>query len=548
MPPSARLRARIALLLALALCPALAWGAAKAQPLRLTLLHTNDIHAHIQEFNRFGQTCTPEESAKGECFGGYPRLAAAVAAQRAKGGNILLLDAGDQFQGTLFYTLLKGRPSRECMNALRYNAMTLGNHEFDDGPAVLVDTFLTGLALPVLAANVDASGFPPLAGRIAPWTVLTVGGRKVGLIGAANEDTASSAAPGPDVTFGDARPALERGVKALAAQGADIVVALTHVGYERDKELASLVDGVDVIVGGHSHTLLSSTDAKAAGPYPTVVASPSGRPVLVVQAEAWGKYLGALTVEFDAAGVPTAWSGAPQLLDASKPQDPALLAKARAWEEELKPFLGQPVGNAPEALGQDCRFGECVLGDVLADAVRMAAKSQGAQAAFVNGGAIRAGLRAGPVSLGDLLTVYPFADSVATFDLTGKDLLAALEHGTGAAANPTGPGTGRFLQVSGIRYAFDPGRPPGQRIVSASIAGPDGAYAPIAPEAVYKLASTSYILKGGDGYAVLKDNARRVYAFGKSVSDALTDYVASHSPLPARLEGRVSRMGDALAP
>lgn len=169
MPCSARARVRIALLLALALCPALAWGAAKAQPLRLTLLHQRRTHSHIQEFNRFGQTCTPEESAKGECFGGYPRLAAAVAAQRAKGGNILLLDAGDQFQGTLFYTLLKGRPNRECMNALRYNAMTLGNHPDSRLTAPRAGGHLPHRAgPPVLAANVDASGFRPWPGASPP--------------------------------------------------------------------------------------------------------------------------------------------------------------------------------------------------------------------------------------------------------------------------------------------------------------------------------------------------------------------------------------------
>ncbi|GFK95194.1 Trifunctional nucleotide phosphoesterase protein YfkN [Fundidesulfovibrio magnetotacticus] len=568
-PPRRRGRftgpASLALLLAVllaALCPLAGQAAEKArhgaqpaaqtaakpsaQPLRLTILHTNDVHARIQEFNRFGQTCTPEESSKGECFGGFPRLAAAVAARRAKGGNVLLLDAGDQFQGTLFYTVLKGRPSRDAMNALRYNAMTLGNHEFDDGPEVLVETFLNGLSFPVLAANVDASGFEPLKERIAPWSVISVGGRKVGLVGLAYEDTASISAPGPDVAFGDARQALERGVKAVTAQGADIVVALTHVGYGRDKELAASVDGVDVIVGGHTHTLLSSTDPKAAGPYPTVVPSPSGRPVLVVQAEAWGKYLGELTVDFDASGVPSAWSGQPLLLDASMAQDPALLAKARGWQEELAPFLNQPVGKAAEALPFDCRFGECVLGSVLADAVRMAGKAQGAQAAFVNGGAIRTGLRAGDVSQGDLLAVYPFADTVATFQLSGKDLLAVLEHGVGAASDPSAKGTGRFLQVSGIHYSFDGRRPEGQRIVTASIQGADGGFTPVNPEALYTLATTSYLLKGGDGNAVLKDGARRVYAFGKSVSDALADYVASHSPLPARPEGRITRLGDAL--
>jgi 5'-nucleotidase len=519
---------------------------AKQQLYRLKILHVNDIHARIAEFNRFGQTCTAEESAKGECFGGYPRIAAAVEAARKQGGNILLLDAGDQFQGTLFYTVLKGGPSRDCLNALRAGATTLGNHEFDDGPKVLEDTYLKGLAVPVLAANLDASAIPSLAARLKPWTLLLVGGRKIGVVGIANEDTAKLSNPGPDLAFLDAEAALRRSVKELAAQGADIVIALTHVGLARDRELASKVDGVDVIVGGHSHTLLSNTDPKAAGPYPVVERSPSGRPVLIVQAEAWGKYLGEITVDFDTRGMPVAWAGAPLLLDASRPQDSALLSKVQGWQEELKPALGQMVGKIAEAMMPDCRGGECLLGDVLADAMRASAKSQGVRAAFVNGGAVRAGLRAGDVSLGDLLTVYPFSDNVATFELAGKDLLAVLEHGVSLGGQSGASGSGRFLQVSGMKYAFDPRKPEGSRIVSADIVGPDGGFAPVDPEKTYPLASSGYLLRGGDGFAVLKEKAKRVYAFGMPISDALSDYVASHSPLAPRLEGRIVRLGDAL--
>lgn len=521
--------------------------AAEAKPFRLTILHTNDIHARIAEFNRFGQTCTPEESAKGECFGGYPRIAAAVDAARKQGGNVLLLDAGDQFQGTLFYTALKGRPSRDSMNALRYSAMTFGNHEFDDGTKTLADTFLSGLTVPVLAANVDASADASINGKTKPWTILTVGGRKVGIVGIVNEDTPKLSNPGADMVFKSADEPLRLAVKEVSAQGADIVVALTHVGLQRDKELAAAVDGIDVIVGGHSHSLLSNTDPKAAGPYPVVESSPSGRPVLIVQAEAWGKYLGDLTVDFDSKGVPVAWAGAPITLDGSKPQDKAMLAKVSAWQEELKPLLGQSVGKVTEPLLADCRHGECALGDVMADAVRLSAKSQGVRAAFINSGAVRAGLKAGDVSLGDLLTVYPFTDNVASFELSGKDLLEVLEYSVSLATQSEASGSGRFLQLSGLKLSFDPRKPAGQRIITADILDQDGGYSPVAPEKTYPLASSGYLLKGGDGYTMLKEKAKRVYAFGMPISDALADYFSSHSPLAPRLEGRIVNLGNALA-
>ncbi|MBI4959730.1 MAG: bifunctional metallophosphatase/5'-nucleotidase [Desulfovibrio sp.] len=432
------------------------------------------------------------------------------------------------------------------MNTLRYSAMTLGNHEFDDGPKMLADTFLTGLSVPVLAANVDATAEASLKGKFKPWSIFTMGGRKIAVIGIANEDIAKLSNPGPDMTFTKADEPLRQAVKDVAAQGADIVVALTHVGLQRDRELAANVEGIDVIVGGHSHSLLSNTDPKAAGPYPVVASSPSGRPVLIVQAEAWGKYLGDLTVDFDSKGIPVAWAGAPITLNATKPQDQAMLAKVSAWQEELKPLLGQPVGKLTEPLLADCRHGECGLGDVMADAVRLSAKSQGVRAAFINSGAVRAGLKAGDVSLGDLLTVYPFTDNVATFELSGKDLLEVLEYSVGLATQSGASGSGRFLQLSGLKISFDPRKPVGQRIVTAEILDPDGGYSPVGPEKSYPLASSGYLLKGGDGYAMLKEKAKRVYAFGMPISDALADYFSSHSPLSPRLEGRIVNLGNAL--
>lgn len=523
--------------------------AADAKSYSLTILHTNDIHSRIAEFNRFGQTCTPEESAKGDCVGGYPRILAAVDAVRKKGGNILVLDAGDQFQGTLFYTVLKGRPSREALNTLRPTAITLGNHEFDNGPETLAETFLDGLAAPVLTANLDAAREPSLAGRTKPSLLVTLGGRKIGLLGLVNEDTPRLSSPGPDLAFADALAAAARTVKDLRSQGATIVVAVTHLGLDRDKELAAAVDGLDVVVGGHSHTLLSNTDPQAAGPYPVVVDSPSGKPVLVVQAGAWGKYLGELRVDFDVKGAPVAWHGDTILLDTSKPQDPAFLAKVEAMKQELAPYQNRVVGKLADSmeLPRDaCRFGECTLGDLMADALRLAARPQGAQAALFNGGGIRAGLKAGDVTAGDLLTMYPFGDSVATFELSGKDLLAALEHGVSLADKPAASGTGRFLQVSGLRFAFDSRRPVGQRVVSAEILGFDGAYTLVNPDKTYTLATSPYLLRGGDGFTVFKEKARKVYAFGKPIGDALVDFLSIHSPYTPRLEGRIVRLSDAL--
>ncbi len=234
----------------------------------------------------------------------------------APDGNAILIDAGDSFNGTLYFSVYKGEESARFMNLLGYQAMAVGNHEFDNGPAHLAD-FLDHVEIPVLSANIDTSAEPLLDGRLAPYTVIDVNGEPVGVIGLTTIDVPISSSPGPTLKFNDYLSSLAPVLADLNGQGIDKIVLLSHVGYGDDLRLAAQVDGIDVIVGGrHSHTLLSSTDLAAAGPYPTVVAPFRCDPVLV-QAEAYGKYLGQLVLTFDGDGDILSWEGAPVLVDAS---------------------------------------------------------------------------------------------------------------------------------------------------------------------------------------------------------------------------------------
>ena len=510
----------------------------------LTVLHTNDTHSHIEQFDGFSGSCSEEEAAAGECFGGIARRATKLAELRGTATNPITVDAGDQFQGSLYYTEYRGQEAADYMPMLGYQAMAVGNHEFDDGPANLAK-FIDAVGLPVLSANIDASADPDLAGKIAASTVLDVDGEQVGIIGLTTDTTPTSSSPGDTVSFGEYVASLEPVIADLEAQGINKIILLSHIGYADDQTLAAAIDGIDVIVGGHSHTLLSNTDEDASGPYPTVVNAPGGNPVLIVQDGAYGKYLGNLEVTFDADGVASSWQGDPILLDASVAEDAEVLTMVAKLAQPLEELRSTVVGQSTGILDgsrESCRFGECTMGNIVTDAMLWATQNDGTQIAIENGGGLRASIEAGDVTMGNVLEVLPFGNTMATFGLKGSDLLLALESGVGRAENPDNEGTGRFPQVAGLRFSWDGSKPAGERIVSAEVRGADGEYSPVDPEAVYQLVTNDFNRRGGDDYAVFNDSAINPYDFGSPLDQALADYITAHSPVDVQLEGRITRV------
>lgn len=539
-------RYSVALLMVLALLlAAMPVVGAQGIEFKMTILHTNDVHAHHQPFDSSGGKCDP---AKG-CWGGAARTATMVNKVHGEGGNVLLVDAGDQFQGTLFYNQYKGDAAQTFMNAIGYQAMTLGNHEFDDGPAVL-GKFIKGLKFPVVSANLDVSAEPELKDLFKPWTVVEVGGQKIGLFGLTTEELLINSSPGPNVKTKDSVQSAKEAVAALKGQGVNKIVALTHIGYGADKTLAAAVDDIDVIVGGHTHTYLSSKDEKAEGPYPTVVKSPNGSNVLIVTDGSWASKLGRLDVTFDANGVVTAWQGEPIPLGDDVASEPTLEAKVNEMSKPLEELQKSVIGQAAVDLVGDkavCRFEECNLGDLINDAILWKTKSEGTQIAFTNGGTIRAGIPKGDVTMGDVLTVLPFGNTIATFELKGSDVLVALENGVSRAENTANEGTGRFPQVSGVRYTWDPTKPAGSRIVSAEVGDAKSGYKPLDPNATYKLATNNFTRTGGDDYKVFAEKAIKPYDAGALLADAVAEYIKANSPVSPAVEGRVSKAGAAAA-
>ena len=244
----------------------------------LTILHTNDFHARFEPISKYDSGCSSEDNAEGKCFGGSARLVTAVAEARARSNNSILVDGGDQFQGTLFYTYYKGTLAAEMMNKLGYDGMTVGNHEFDDGPEVLRG-FMDAVDFPVLMSNADVTKEAFLADALKKSVIIERGGEKIGMIGLTPEDTDELASPGDNITFSDPVAAVQGEVDALTVQGVNKIIVLPHSGFGVDKRVAAETTGVDVIVGGHSNTFLSNTSDRAEGPYPTCLlyTSPSPR-------------------------------------------------------------------------------------------------------------------------------------------------------------------------------------------------------------------------------------------------------------------------------
>ena len=478
----------------------------------LTILHTNDFHSRIEPISKYDSGCSSEDNDAGKCFGGSARLINALRAARAATDNAILVDGGDQFQGSLFYTYYKGKAAAEMMTALGYDAMTVGNHEFDDGPEVLRG-FMDAVGFPILMSNADVSNEPKLAGVLKPSTVIERAGHKIGLIGLTPQDTPDLASPGGNITFTDPAEAVAREIARLTEQGVSRIVVLSHSGYVVDQQVAASVDGIDVIVGGHSNTYLSNTSERAKGPYPTWVRTPDGGRTAIVQAYAYGKYLGKLDVTFDENGVVTEATGEPILIDGQIAEDPSLKARIAAMAAPLDEVRNKVIGEAAAPIDgsrDNCRSKECEIGNLVADAMLARMKPQGVSIAFANGGGLRASIDAGPITMGEVLTVLPFQNLLSNFDLKGADILATLE----AAVSQVEEGKGRFPQVAGLRYAYTMTKGPNEGRISKVEVNQGGAWVPLDPDAVYGVVANDFIRGGGDGYVVFAENAMNPYDFG----------------------------------
>ncbi|XP_059208569.1 snake venom 5'-nucleotidase-like [Centropristis striata] len=520
----------------------------------VTLLHTNDNHARIEQTSEDSGKCP----ARGPCFAGVARRFTKVSEIRREEKNVLFLDAGDQFQGTVWFNYYKGAEAAHFMNKLGYDAMAFGNHEFDNGVEGLIKPFLQNVTCSVVSANIktDQTLAATLGRYYQPYAVINVGSEKVAVVGYTTAETPFLSMPGRHLKFEDEVEALQVQVDKLQTLGYNKIIALGHSGFEVDQKIAKRVRGVDVVIGGHTNTFLYTgkppSTEEPAGPYPFMVRSNDGRNVPVVQAFAFGKYLGYLKVTFDGAGNVIKAVGNPILMDSSIPQDPDVLADIEEWKKGLAQYSSQYVGRTLVYLNgtfEECRFRECNLGNLICDAmIYHNIKDSSAQQwnhvgiCMLNSGAIRTAIDErytnGSITMEEILTVLPFG---ATFDLVqikGSTVKKAFEH----SVRRYGSKSGEFLQVSGIHVQYDISKPTNQRVVSLSMLCTEcrvPKYEPLEPEKTYTVVMPSYIVGGGDGFTMIKDELLKHNTGDMDIS-VFSKYISAMKRVYPAVEGRIT--------
>ncbi|XP_033727572.1 snake venom 5'-nucleotidase-like [Pecten maximus] len=513
----------------------------------LTVLHTNDFHARYEETNTYSGSCSGDN-----CYGGIVRLKTKIEEFRASVPNTILLDGGDMFQGTVWFNYFGGAITGLFANFLGYDAMALGNHEFSYEIAGLLP-FLDNATFPVLSSNIDATLEPSIQGKFASSTVLSIGGKQIGVIGYTTKDTPFISNP-ESLIFKDEIASVRSEVNRLQSEGVNIMIAVGHAGYPLDKQMAAEVVGLDIIVGGHSNTFLYTGDAPSnespEAAYPTVVTQASGDSVLVVQAYAYGKYLGVLNVTFNDEGKITQYGGNPILLDSSVPKDQAAEALLDIYRPQLDAFRKKVVGRTLVRMdGQllTCRLRECNMGNMIADGMvyqnlRYADSLETSRIfiALVNSGSIRASFDPGNITFASIIDVLPFRNTLETIRLQGRHLRAAFENSVSKWS--TEGISGRFLQVSGVRVTYDLSKAVNRRVVDVQVVCTDcpvPEYLPLDDDKMYRIIVSNFIVNGGDGYDVIKNNAEQEHIAGDLDTDVLTEYIQERSPLYHGLEGRI---------
>jgi 5'-nucleotidase / UDP-sugar diphosphatase len=509
----------------------------------VTLLHSNDTHDHLEPTTYSGKDAAGKDYKVQ--YGGVARIKAALETLKKSSTNPIVLDAGDVFTGTIYGMVYKGLADLAYMESFGVQAQTIGNHEFDNGPSQLAE-YIKNASFPVVSANIDASAEPLLKDILKKSTVLEVRGQKIGIVGVTTPETPITSSPGDTVKFLDPLSSVQAEVDALRGSGITKIILLSHLGYSEDLKLAPKLKGVGVIVGGHSHTPLGKFEGNglpaSEGAYPTVLKDSSGKTILITQVWEWGKFYGSLRVTFDADGMPVSWGGKVVPVTEGFKADTRLAATLKAFTVPVDAFRKEVVGTAVSKLNGergDVRKRETNLSNVIADANLWKTQKYGTTISLQNGGGVRASIEAGPITVGQIINVQPFGNTLFVLDLTGAEVRASLENGVSQWET----GAGRFLQVAGIKYTFDLAQKPGSRITDVQIKDGVG-FKAIDPAAVYKVVVNNFIASGGDGFDALKS------AKGVRTDTYLPDYqvmqeyFASLKTIDAKLEGRITILNE----
>ena len=467
----------------------------------LTILHINDFHGNL--LSKPGKEGKPGT-------GGMAWIAKMVSDERAKNPEgTLLLSAGDMFQGTPISNLFHGKSVIEVMNRMGFDAMTLGNHEFDWGMEAF-NEMRAAASFPFLSANiVDGKG--RLLPGVKPYIIIRKKGLKIAVIGMTTPETHYASKPGNlkgyrVIPVEKILPAM---IEKVRKEGAGTVIVLSHMGLDEDREIASAVKGIDLIVGGHSHTEVKR---------PVVVDN-----TIIVQAGYYGQKLGVMKISVDTASGKIVQYPERRILRKVKagphdPYDTAVAAIIKKYDDQIREEFGRVVGETLVDLAK--RPYESNLGNLVCDAMR---KATGADVAIQNNGGIRTTIPKGKITLEQVYMLLPFDNNLMTMNLTGAQISGILEQNAK---------TEGMLQVSGLKVVYNLAAPEGTRVQALSIGGK-----PVEHSRHYRVTTNDFLAAGGDRFGIFRDGKNAV--IGDTVRDAFLDYLKQKSPVFPKTEGRI---------
>jgi 5'-nucleotidase/UDP-sugar diphosphatase len=496
------MRPRSAFVLLLVLCVSPAIHGCKSKPTHLTVLYINDLHGHLEPFREHGRD--------GPSVGGMARIATLVKEVRDEvetaGDHVMLLCAGDILQGTPMSLVFKGEPEIRTMNLMRFDAMVIGNHEFDYGQENL-RRLMDLASFPMLSANIltTSADKPP----VVDYVVNTYDNIDVAVFGLTTDETPISTHPDNVKGLEFLQPAeiADKLVPVLRGK-VDLIIALTHLGFEVDERLAEEVPGIDLIIGGHSHTKVDSTIHVGQ--------------TLICQAFEYGICLGRADLTLDRGRVIESRSRLMRV-DHTVEEDPVISDLIKEYADRLGEEMEKPVGFAALWLDGErtsIRNRETNLGNLVADAMK---ELSGADVALVNGGGIRASIDKGEITIKEILTALPFGGELVTLNLTGRQLAEVLKRAATRA-----PGSGAFLQVSGISFTIK-----GGEALDIQVSGER-----LDEKRSYSVATNDFLAAGGDGYSTFKKGTE-YYNTGLGISDVLIDYVKARDKVGEEVESRI---------
>lgn len=509
----------------------------------ITILHLNDTHSTLAPL-------APRDEFLNGKQGGIARATSVINSERTFDPDLLLLHAGDASVGDLFFNFGFQVPELTWMNMMGFDAMAVGNHEFDLTPAVLLGSLqnvfpLPSDAFPLLGANINAQAVPDLDAYLSDYTTKTIGTLKIGIFGLLTPETNVLSQPAPVIIEDDVTEIMNiAGVNAYTLrnfEGCDVVILLSHLGVEFDMAVASMVPGIDVIIGGHDHYNYSE---------PIPVPNPNSGTTWIVQAGSNYQYIGKLKIDVTVDGTVSLNDYSLIHLDESIPEEPSVKAFVDGLINDIEsfysiPFFTQPFGYSDAFHKEETKnllsLGnhDTPIGNLVADAFK---SLTGTDIAIHAGGSTAQPIHKGPFTIADIFrvngygfnTVNTLGFQLATFKMTGEALWMGLEFGLSSIES----NDEFFIQVSGLEYRYDVTRPSGERLVSVRINGNN-----INPAAIYSVTASEVVLSLLDYLQIPYSNSEILE--GITEFEAVSSYVISNNNfLHPKEIGRIVNVGN----